>query len=67
VAAQPNYDDFSCQWKFNREPPPLEEDEAVMVPCFANVSHMSNLYFMRPKRILTTPRRGLLVNKPINI
>lgn len=36
VHIQPNYDDFSCQWKFNREPPPLEEDEAVMVPCFAN-------------------------------
>jgi len=32
---QPNYDDFSCQWKFNVEPPPLAEDEAVMVPCFA--------------------------------
>ena len=32
---QPNYDDFSCSWKFNVEPPPLEEDEAVLVPCFA--------------------------------
>jgi len=35
VHIQPNYDDFSCQWKFNVQPPPLEEDEAVMVPCFA--------------------------------
>jgi len=32
---QPNYDDFSCQWKFNVVPPPLYEDEAVMVPCFS--------------------------------
>eukprot|EP00959_Pyramimonas_sp_CCMP1952_P084462 1766542-Pyramimonas_sp.AAC.1 len=31
----PNYDDFSCQWKFNVQPPPLAQDEAVMVPCFA--------------------------------
>ena len=31
---QPNYDDFSCQWKFNVKPPPLYEDAAVMVPCF---------------------------------
>jgi len=33
---QPNYDDLSCQWKFNVKPPPLYEDAAVMVPCFAN-------------------------------
>jgi hypothetical protein len=33
---QPNYDDFSCQWKFNVKPPPLYEDAAVMVPCFTN-------------------------------
>ncbi|KAK3250117.1 hypothetical protein CYMTET_40483 [Cymbomonas tetramitiformis] len=33
---QPNYDDYSCQWKFGLVPPPLAEDEAVMVPCFAN-------------------------------
>jgi hypothetical protein len=32
---QPNYDDFSCQWKFNVKPPPLYEDAAVMVPCFS--------------------------------
>lgn len=32
---QPNYDDFSCQWKFDVKPPPLYEDAAVMVPCFA--------------------------------
>ena len=28
---QPNYDDFSCQWKFDVKPPPLYEDAAVMV------------------------------------
>jgi len=33
---QPNYDDFSCQWKFNVKPPPLYEDAAIMVPCFSN-------------------------------
>jgi len=32
---QPNYDDFSCRWRFGKVAPPLEEDEAVMVPCFA--------------------------------
>jgi len=31
---QPNYDDFTCRWHFGRPPPPLYEDEAVMVPCF---------------------------------
>ncbi len=33
---QPNYDDFSCVWSFNKEPPPLEEDAAILVPCFTN-------------------------------
>ena len=32
---QPNYDDFSCKWEFSKPAPPLEEDEAVMVPCFS--------------------------------
>ena len=36
IHIQPNYDDFSCVWRFGIEPPPIEEDEAVMVPCFAN-------------------------------
>lgn len=31
---QPNYDDFSCRWRFGKPAPPLAEDEAVMVPCF---------------------------------
>jgi hypothetical protein len=31
---QPNYDDFSCRWRFGVKAPPLHEDEAVMVPCF---------------------------------
>jgi len=34
VHIEPNYEDFSCKWKFGKKPPPLEEDEAVMVPCF---------------------------------
>lgn len=33
---QPNYDDFSCRWRFGVEAPPLYEDEAVMVPCFTS-------------------------------
>lgn len=33
---QPNYDDFSCRWKFGQKAPPLMEDEAIMVPCFTN-------------------------------
>jgi len=33
---QPNYDDFSCRWRFGVEAPPLQEDEAIMVPCFSN-------------------------------
>lgn len=32
---QPNYEDFSCTWRFNTPPPPLEEDQAILVPCFA--------------------------------
>jgi len=32
---QPNYDDFSCRWRFGKPAPPLMEDEAVMVPCFS--------------------------------
>jgi hypothetical protein len=32
---RPNYDDFSCTWKFGVEPPPLAQDEAVLVPCFS--------------------------------
>lgn len=32
---QPNYDDFSCRWRFGKKAPPITEDEAVMVPCFA--------------------------------
>ena len=34
---RPNYDDFSCRWRFGVEAPPLEEDEAVMVPCFTQL------------------------------
>jgi len=33
---QPNYDDFSCRWRFGKKAPPLYEDEAVMVPCFSH-------------------------------
>jgi len=32
---QPNYDDFSCRWRFGKPAPPLMEDEAIMVPCFS--------------------------------
>ena len=32
---QPNYEDFSCKWQFSKAPPPLAEDEAILVPCFA--------------------------------
>lgn len=28
VHIEPNYDDFSCRWRFGVEPPPLMEDEA---------------------------------------
>jgi len=31
---QPNYDDYTCRWKFGKPAPPLFEDEAIMVPCF---------------------------------
>ncbi|CAK0899005.1 unnamed protein product [Prorocentrum cordatum] len=31
---QPNYDDFSCRWRFGKVAPPLMEDEAIMSPCF---------------------------------
>lgn len=35
VHVQPNYEDFSCKWEFNKEPPPLAQDAAILVPCFA--------------------------------
>jgi len=34
VHIQPNYDDFSCRWRFGKVAPPLMEDEAIMTPCF---------------------------------
>jgi hypothetical protein len=34
VHVQPNYEDFSCVWEFGKQPPPIEEDEAMEVPCF---------------------------------
>ena len=30
----PNYDDYSCQFSYNFEPPPQSEDEAFRTPCF---------------------------------
>jgi hypothetical protein len=32
---QPNYADFSCTWSFGKRPPPLAEDDALLVPCFS--------------------------------
>ncbi|QDZ22487.1 hypothetical protein A3770_07p50050 [Chloropicon primus] len=34
VTLEPNYDDFSCQFVFGKEAPPLEEDEACATLCF---------------------------------
>lgn len=34
VHIQPNYSDLSCVWSFGKKPPPLAEDEALLVPCF---------------------------------
>ena len=31
---EPDYEDFSCSFSFGVAPPPLEEDEALIVPCF---------------------------------
>eukprot|EP00968_Pinguiococcus_pyrenoidosus_P013303 scaffold1208_cov231-Pinguiococcus_pyrenoidosus.AAC.7 len=55
IHIQPNYDDFSCVWRFGVEPPPLEEDEAVMVPCFAKCDSdyqgERDAYRLRAKRM----------------
>ena len=31
---QPNYADLSCTWSFGKVPPPLAQDDALLVPCF---------------------------------
>jgi len=53
VHIQPNYDDFSCRWRFGTQPPPLMEDEAVMVPCFSNcptkIKGTKDAYSLRQK------------------
>lgn len=34
LCAQPNYTDLSCTWSFGKTPPPLAQDDALLVPCF---------------------------------
>lgn len=31
---EPNYEDFSCQFSFGVQPPPVAEDPAFTTPCF---------------------------------
>jgi hypothetical protein len=31
---QPNYADLSCTWSFGKVPPPLAQDDALLIPCF---------------------------------
>ena len=31
---EPNYDDFSCQFRFGKQPKAQHEDEAFATPCF---------------------------------
>ena len=35
LSMEPNYEDFSCQFKFGLTPPPPEADEAFTTPCFS--------------------------------
>jgi hypothetical protein len=35
LTMEPNYEDYSCQFKFGVEPPPRETDEALKVGCLA--------------------------------
>lgn len=33
LTMEPNYEDFSCQFKFGVEPPPRDQDKALSTPC----------------------------------
>ena len=35
LTMEPDYETFECQFSFGKTPPPLEHDEAMMSPCFA--------------------------------
>jgi len=63
IHIQPNYDDFSCRWKFGVKAPPLQEDEAVMVPCFtkcpSTVRGTKDALSMREKLIRAEEDRRL--------
>merc|ERR1712062_3558 len=58
VHVQPNYDDFSCRWKFGKIPPPLFEDEAVMVPCFSKCPSK-----LKGKKDAMSQRREALIKR----
>eukprot|EP00188_Purpureofilum_apyrenoidigerum_P004856 Plantae.Rhodophyta-Purpureofilum_apyrenoidigerum.ctg5816.p1 GENE.Plantae.Rhodophyta-Purpureofilum_apyrenoidigerum.ctg5816~~Plantae.Rhodophyta-Purpureofilum_apyrenoidigerum.ctg5816.p1 ORF type:complete len:248 (+),score=47.99 Plantae.Rhodophyta-Purpureofilum_apyrenoidigerum.ctg5816:26-745(+) len=40
---EPNYDDFSCKFKFGEKPPPTKEDPAFAEPCFLQCPTASRL------------------------
>ena len=35
LTMKPNFDDLSCEMIFGQLPPPLEQDEAYLQPCFS--------------------------------
>lgn len=44
----PNFEDLSCDMLFGQSPPPLEEDDAYMQPCFPHVCKIGNIDMKRP-------------------
>ena len=56
LTMNPNFDDLSCEMLFGTSPPPLEEDEAYMQPCFPHVCHLGNTDPRKPCPKIDTSR-----------
>jgi hypothetical protein len=45
LTMEPNYDDFSCQFKFGAAPPPVQQDPAFKTACFAGCPTRGRAFF----------------------
>ncbi|KAK9785096.1 hypothetical protein WJX73_007876 [Symbiochloris irregularis] len=56
LTMNPNFEDLSCEMLFGKPPPPLEEDEAFMQPCFPHVCNIGNRDAQKPCPKIDTSR-----------
>lgn len=56
LTMNPNFEDLSCEMLFGKTPPPLEEDEAFMQPCFPHVCNIGNKDAQKPCPKIDTTR-----------